>query len=205
MSAETKTHFHEAVPYKYWVLTIFAVFETILVQNIGNWKKLQIPAAHQGYFQTLESPSQGQEYFMWGFFRPDCTSCVPNRVVTYFSSFICWCLAALSLHTWICRANPRTETKRWRGKCSSGAWCFLEEAIFGHTGLPVYPHHIRGPQTLPVQLGHTRRIDIHPFLRIPLIRLHLTRLTCLYLKLPVGLMKIFFIISLDKIVILFDR
>lgn len=57
--------------------------------------------------------------------------------------------------------------KRRRVKRSSGDWCSLEEAIFGHTGLPVRPHHIRGHQTLPVQLGHTERADIHPFFRDP--------------------------------------
>lgn len=54
--------------------------------------------------------------------------------------------------------------KRWQVKCSSGDWSFLEEAIFGHTGLPVCPHHIRDLQTLPVQLGHTGRVGIHYFL-----------------------------------------
>lgn len=62
-------HSYETAPIIYWVLTIFAVLKTNVGPEYWKLEKIgKIPAAHQGYFQTLESPSQGQAYFLCGDF-----------------------------------------------------------------------------------------------------------------------------------------
>lgn len=105
---------------------------------------------------------------MWGFLRQDCTSCVPNRQWLYTSARLSVLVFGSPVAAYLnLQSKPEDRDEKMGVKCSSSDWCSLEQAIFGHTGLPVCLHHIRGPQTLPVLLGHAGRVDIHPFFKTP--------------------------------------
>lgn len=138
-------------------------------------------------FQTLVSPRQAQEYCI---FCGDLSDRTVPPVYQTGSGYTLRLVDLLVFGSPIAvylnlQSKVEDRDEKMAVKCSSGDWCSLEEAIFGHTSLPVCLHHIRGPQTLPVQLGHTGRVDIRLFIRIPLIRL-----ARLYLKLLVGSIKI---------------
>lgn len=117
----------------------------------------------------MESPSQGQEYFSCGDFSGRTAPPVYQTDSGYTLQLVYLLVFGSPVAAYLnLQSKHEDRDEKMEVKCSSSDWCSLEQAVFGHTGLPVCLHHIRGPQTLPVLLGHAGRVDIHPFFLNPL-------------------------------------
>lgn len=163
VEAKTMPHFHETIPCTYWVLTIFAVLTQYWprILEIGSRSRLQRLTGV--IFKPWKVPARDRNIFHVGISQAGLhLLCTKQTVVIHFSSYLLVFGSPVAAYLNL-QSKPEDRDEKMGVKCSSSDWCSLEQAIFGYTGLPVCLHHIRGPQTLPVLLGHAGRVDIHPF------------------------------------------
>lgn len=157
-------HFHETIPCTYWVLTIFAVLTQYWprILEIGSRSRLQQLTGV--ILKPWKVPARDRNIFLCGDFSGRTAPPVYQTDSGYTLQLVYLLVFGSRVAAYLnLQSKPEDRDEKMGVKCSSSDWCSLEQAIFGHTGLPVCLHHIRGPQTLPVLLGHTGRVDIHPF------------------------------------------
>lgn len=173
------SHSHETVPFKHWVLRVFCLVFDILFCLDFRTSGADLDARRDigVIFEPWKVPPRDGNMFYVGISQAGLyLPCFMQTEVTDSSWFIC--LAALSLHTWICWVNPSTEMKSRRVKW----WLvlFREGYLWPHRP-DCLLHHITGPQT--VEFHNTGWAGIRPFLT-PLLPYELL----------MGLMDIFFIL-----------